>query len=82
MRDIFKKKWISKVLFSLPLLILLFAGLYFLLIKLKPELFKDTYGVPIIKADQCLDRGGCWDYVDDVCRKEEPSAQELCNRKK
>ena len=30
--------------------------------------------------DACLDHGGCWDYVDKVCRKDENNAQALCNR--
>lgn len=29
--------------------------------------------------DACLDSGGCWDYVNKVCRKTEPNAQEFCN---
>jgi hypothetical protein len=33
------------------------------------------------KVDSCLDSGGCWDKVDKVCRKSEPNAQELCDRK-
>ena len=32
--------------------------------------------------DSCLDSGGCWDAVDNVCRKSEPNAQELCDRSK
>ena len=31
-------------------------------------------------VDFCLDRGGCWDYTDKVCRKDEPNANNLCNR--
>jgi hypothetical protein len=30
--------------------------------------------------DVCLDLGGCWDYTDKVCRKDEPDAQSLCSR--
>ena len=30
--------------------------------------------------DACLDHGGCWDYVDKVCRKDEANAQTLCYR--
>jgi hypothetical protein len=33
-----------------------------------------------MKADGCLDSGGCWDYKDNICRKEEPDAQKLCDR--
>lgn len=33
-----------------------------------------------IRVDYCLDAGGCWDEVDEVCRKEEVNAQELCDR--
>lgn len=33
-----------------------------------------------MKADVCLDSGGCWDYQDRVCRKDEHNAQELCDR--
>jgi len=33
------------------------------------------------KVDSCLNSGGCWDKVDSVCRKPEPNAQELCDRK-
>lgn len=31
--------------------------------------------------DSCLDRGGCWDHISNVCRRDEPNAQALCNRK-
>lgn len=34
------------------------------------------------KKDACLDDGGCWDSVDNMCRKNEPNAQALCNRSK
>lgn len=30
--------------------------------------------------DSCMDSGGCWDSVDGTCRKNEPNAQELCDR--
>ena len=33
-------------------------------------------------VDSCLDGGGCWDEVDEMCRKAEPNAQILCNRRK
>ena len=33
-----------------------------------------------MKADGCLDSGGCWDYQDKVCRKEEDNTQQLCDR--
>ncbi|MDD9820512.1 MAG: hypothetical protein OXR07_06500 [Nitrospira sp.] len=33
-----------------------------------------------IRVDYCLDGGGCWDEVDNVCRMEEINAQELCDR--
>ncbi|MBI2519770.1 MAG: hypothetical protein HYV97_05115 [Bdellovibrio sp.] len=33
------------------------------------------------EVDSCLDSGGCWDKVDNTCRKKEVNAQELCNRK-
>ncbi len=32
--------------------------------------------------DRCLDGGGCWDYQDRICRKNEMNAQELCDRAK
>lgn len=32
--------------------------------------------------DSCLDLGGCWDGIDNVCRDKEPNAQELCDRPK
>jgi len=35
-----------------------------------------------LNIDSCLDSGGCWDYVDGICRKGEPNAQELCNRQR
>mgnify|MGYP001616889307 CR=1 FL=1 len=41
------------------------------------------YGNPAIEyfqVDACLDKGGCWDSVDRVCRRDEPNAQELCDR--
>jgi hypothetical protein len=31
-------------------------------------------------VERCLDHGGCWDYVDKMCRKDEPDAQRLCDR--
>lgn len=34
------------------------------------------------EGDRCLDSGGCWDKVDNVCRKDEPDAQALCDRSK
>jgi hypothetical protein len=33
-----------------------------------------------MNIDGCLDSGGCWDYQDKVCRKEESNAQQLCDR--
>lgn len=30
--------------------------------------------------DTCMDHGGCWDSVENVCRKDESNAQELCDR--
>jgi len=49
-------------------LIVALCGVYFLF-------FSD-----FMKVDGCLDSGGCWDYQDKVCRKEEPNAQQLCDR--
>lgn len=54
-------------------LLLGFLGLAFLI--LLTILFKDYFVV-----DSCLDQGGCWDDVDEVCRKTEPDAQKLCYR--
>jgi hypothetical protein len=34
------------------------------------------------KKDACLDSGGCWGSVDNVCRKNELNAQQLCDRSK
>lgn len=31
--------------------------------------------------DSCLDMGGCWDPKAQMCRKDEPDAQELCEGK-
>lgn len=31
-------------------------------------------------VDRCLDGGGCWDYQDKICRKNEMNSQELCDR--
>jgi hypothetical protein len=33
-----------------------------------------------LSVDRCLDAGGCWDETDNVCRKDELNAQELCDR--
>ncbi|GJL94443.1 MAG: hypothetical protein DHS20C05_08480 [Hyphococcus sp.] len=33
-----------------------------------------------LDVDHCIDAGGCWDSVDDICRKHEPNAQKLCDR--
>jgi|GEM_PF-2145422 len=33
-----------------------------------------------LSVDSCLDSGGCWDYQANVCRKDEPNAQALCDR--
>lgn len=82
MRKLFKKKWISKTLMILPIMILGLMGIYALLHILKPEMFRDEIGLELLKIDSCLDSGGCWDYLDKVCRKDEPNAQELCHRKK
>jgi hypothetical protein len=34
-----------------------------------------------LTIDSCLDAGGCWDSVDQVCRMDEPNAQDLCERR-
>lgn len=34
------------------------------------------------QIDRCLDSGGCWDGVDQICRSSEINAQELCDRSK
>lgn len=31
-------------------------------------------------VDSCLDSSGCWDEIGKTCRKDEPNAQELCDR--
>lgn len=28
----------------------------------------------------CAEGGGCWDEIGKACRKNEPNAQELCDR--
>lgn len=33
-----------------------------------------------LTIDSCLDSGGCWDEIGKTCRKDEPNAQELCDR--
>ncbi len=33
-----------------------------------------------LDVDQCLDRGGCWDYSARACMKDEPDSQERCDR--
>lgn len=38
--------------------------------------FKD-----LMVKDYCLGRHGCWDEVDNICRKTEPNAQQLCARR-
>lgn len=55
----------AKILLSLGFLL---TTIYFLL-----RLISD----PI---DSCLDLGGCWDYADEVCRRTEANAQDLCDR--
>lgn len=55
----------------------------------KTTLFLSTFfiffGLVIVgcsDVDSCLDHGGCWDYQDKMCRKDETNAQELCDRAK
>jgi hypothetical protein len=36
----------------------------------------------VTHIDECLDHGGCWDYAENICRKDEPDAQQLCDRSK
>ncbi|RYZ77572.1 MAG: hypothetical protein EOP05_01365 [Proteobacteria bacterium] len=38
------------------------------------------YASEFLKVDSCLDRSGCWDYSDHVCRMHETNAQELCDK--
>lgn len=38
------------------------------------------YFYAIDPVDSCMDHGGCWDATDKICRKNEPNAQELCDR--
>lgn len=33
-----------------------------------------------LEMDRCMDGGGCWDSVNEVCRGKEINAQELCDR--
>jgi hypothetical protein len=40
------------------------------------------YSPYAFQADSCLDHGGCWDEMDNVCRDKEPNAQQLCDRAK
>lgn len=55
-------------------LFLLAAGLLIAAFHYAPRL------IDYMRVDYCLDAGGCWDEVDDVCRKEEDNAQQLCDR--
>ena len=48
----------------------------------KLALIFTVFGILSCKKDTCLDRGGCWDSVDDVCRISEPNAQQLCDQSK
>ena len=32
------------------------------------------------QKDRCMDYGGCWDKIEKICRRDEPNAQELCDR--
>lgn len=34
------------------------------------------------QKDGCMDHGGCWDAADQICRRDEPNAQALCDRSK
>ena len=44
-------------------------------------LFKSyNYNTDFLRIDSCLDSGGCWDYMDRICRKDEINAQALCYR--
>ncbi len=53
------------------------AGLIFYELSLYMLSDRDPYYFHI---DRCLDRGGCWDGIDKVCRNSEINAQELCDR--
>jgi len=52
----------------------LYGGYYAILFKMH------DYNPDFISVDSCMDNGGCWDYTDKICRKEESNAQELCHR--
>ncbi len=58
-------------------LLLIVSALCFVLVLLAKLVLRGSFDI-----DHCLDRGGCWDYQDRVCRKDEPDAQCLCDRSK
>ncbi|UYL07385.1 hypothetical protein B9G69_010040 [Bdellovibrio sp. SKB1291214] len=35
-----------------------------------------------LAKDRCIEKRGCWDEVENTCRKDEPNAEYLCSRKK
>lgn len=50
--------------------------LVFLLLSAGTFLILEYY----LNEDSCIESGGCYDYAAKVCRKEEPNAQELCDK--
>ena len=76
----FKRKWISKILFALPLIIITAMIGYGAILYFKPDIVRDEMGIELIKSDDCIKLGGCWDKLEKTCRRNEPNAQELCNR--
>lgn len=64
---------------------IIFGALIFLLPVVTYEIFLWTslgFSVHYLSIDRCLDNGGCWDSIDETCRKDEPNAQALCDRSK
>jgi hypothetical protein len=47
----------------------------FILIFTLDFIFTDPIG-------DCASGGGCWDDIGKTCRKDEPNAQQLCDRNK
>lgn len=74
------RKWMAYGIASIFPVVLLCVG-FLAYMKLVPRMFGEDPKT-FWAIDGCLDGGGCWDYVDSICRKEEPNANELCARKK
>ena len=63
---------LAVLIFGLPLCALAgYLGLLFV---------AHDFNTGFLAIERCLDGGGCWDDVADLCRKYEVDAQALCDR--